>query len=271
MWLHIYSHLHMIDISHLKKYLRQKVWLVYNEGKESGYNGKNTGQNERISRLIVYNHLQQLHTLIYGNFLQQWEEQKKHISVTRYLFKSLTAVTWENLVVLPPFQEFWRAVQTHFLWRKSWHPTEPLTETEQNRNFCLNYCSMNEWTYYLQTMGVKLKSLNINHNTRTISIIPQVMLGVRHTLKHTGVLLHNLRNKKLWFHISDFINLMQWWQTASDGLQSFDIDAKLRAYHHHLTLNTLHQFVNSNAYWLKAINQKLYYTSIFMISFGHFD
>lgn len=66
-FIHIF---HMTDcIPHLKEYLRQEVWLVCDEGKESGYDGKNTGQNERISCLIVYNHLQQLHTLIYGNFL----------------------------------------------------------------------------------------------------------------------------------------------------------------------------------------------------------
>lgn len=78
MWLDIYSHFHMTDYtSHLKEYLRQEVWLVCDEGKESGYDGKNTGQNERISCLIVYNHLQQLYALIYGNFLQQWKKKRE--------------------------------------------------------------------------------------------------------------------------------------------------------------------------------------------------
>lgn len=82
MWLDIYSsHFDRANyIPHLKEYLGQKVRLVCDEGKESRYDGKNTGQNERITCLIVYNHLQQLHTLIYGNFLQQWEEEKKKTS-----------------------------------------------------------------------------------------------------------------------------------------------------------------------------------------------
>lgn len=74
-------------IPHLREYLRQEVRLVFDEGKESGYDGKNTGENERISCLIVYNHLQQLHALIYGKFLQ---ELKKSLNDKIHL-KSLTA------------------------------------------------------------------------------------------------------------------------------------------------------------------------------------
>lgn len=64
-------------ISYLIEYLRQEVRLVFDEGKESGYDGKNTGQNERISCLIVYNHLQQLHALVYGKFLQGWKKKSQ--------------------------------------------------------------------------------------------------------------------------------------------------------------------------------------------------